>query len=340
MSSEILDLTVAYDKLESLRFEIHKRIVGQEEAIKLVLVVMVAGPSSHVLLESVPGLAKTWLFRTIAQATAMKFSRIQMTPDMLPADVTGAMIYSQKKEDYVLWRGPLHANLVLADEINRAPEKIASAFLQPMEEGEITPQGSLETESLPKPFILFATQNPIEQEGTYELAEAFRDRLLMKIILDYPSHDEAVKIIDVIDKDPASINIDQVMDADDIIAIRKIIREQVYLDESLKHKAAYIVELTRPGGEVTERLGASLMLDKNVTLGGSPRPQGALIKAARPLALFRGREFVTPQDLMDLAPRVLSHRMNFEDHVLPGERNEILDKLLESIFEIVFAGEL
>ena len=273
-------------------------IVGQQHLIDSLLIGLLS--DGHILLEGVPGLAKTLAIKTLSQLINAKYSRIQFTPDLLPADVVGTQIYSQKHVKFLVKKGPVFANFVLADEINRAPAKVQSALLEAMQEHQVTIGD--ETFSLPNPFMVMATQNPIEQEGTYMLPEAQVDRFMLKVVIDYPTIDEEKRIIrenlsEHLPTAPALIS------ADDIIEARSVVRE-VYIDEKIEQYIADIVFATR----YPERYGLS-KLKQMITFGGSPRASINLAKAARAYAFIKRRGYVVPEDVRAVAHDVLRHRI-------------------------------
>lgn len=273
-------------------------IVGQQHLIESLLIGLLS--DGHILLEGVPGLAKTLAIKTLSQLINARYSRIQFTPDLLPADVVGTQIYSQKEEKFQVKKGPVFANFVLADEINRAPAKVQSALLEAMQEHQVTI--GEETFTLPTPFMVMATQNPIEQEGTYMLPEAQVDRFMLKVVIDYPTIDEEKRIIrenlsEHLPTAPALIS------ADDIIEARSVVRE-VYIDEKIEQYIADIVFATR----YPERYGLG-KLKQMITFGGSPRASINLAKAARAYAFIKRRGYVVPEDVRAVAHDVLRHRI-------------------------------
>lgn len=313
-----------------LRVEVHKHIIGQDDVIDLMLIAIFAGQGGHILLEGVPGTGKTELIKTFALATDVGFSRVQMTPDLLPGDITGIEIYNPKTGEFEFKHGPLFANFVLIDELNRGTPKVASGLLEAMQEAQVTTVFSEETFILSEPFMVFATQNPIEQDGTYELAEAQADRFLMKVRMSYPTHEESLKIarLNAASEKPM---IEKVMNGQDILDIRLVIEGGVYIGDALWDKIVRMVELTRP--EMSE------IAQENdyVQVGASPRAPTALVRAARVLAVMGGRDFVTPQDILRLARPILRHRIKFDGRLVrKGKREKRLDDLLKAIFRQVF----
>lgn len=285
--------------IDMLRKEVGKVIVGQSYMIDRLLIALLA--DGHVLLEGVPGLAKTLAIKTLSDAINVEFSRIQFTPDLLPADVTGTLIYNQKSEQFTVKKGPIFANFVLADEINRAPAKVQSALLEAMQERQITIGDT--TYPLPKPFLVLATQNPIEQEGTYPLPEAQVDRFMLKVSLGYPSKQEEQMIIRSNVRDGGLPSANQVISADDIDRCRSLVK-QVYLDEKIEQ---YIVDLVFATREPTAAgLG---YLEPMISVGCSPRASINLALASKAYAFLNGRGFVIPDDVRAIAQDVMQHRL-------------------------------
>ena len=285
--------------ISRLREEVGKVIVGQQYMIDRLLIALLA--DGHVLLEGVPGLAKTLAIKTLAQAISVDFNRIQFTPDLLPADVTGTLIYNQKSEEFSIKKGPIFANFILADEINRAPAKVQSALLEAMQERQVTIGD--ETYFLPKPFLVLATQNPIEQEGTYPLPEAQVDRFMLKVFLGYPSKDEEKQIIRANVKKGGLPECLKVMSAEDILRIRQLVRE-VYLDEKIEQYIVDLVYATR----TPEAYGLGF-LQPMISFGCSPRASINLALAAKAYAFLQGRAFVVPDDVKAVSSDVMRHRM-------------------------------
>jgi MoxR-like ATPase len=255
----------------------------------------------HVLLEGVPGLAKTLAIKTLADAIDVEFSRIQFTPDLLPADVTGTMIYNQKMEQFTVKKGPIFANFILADEINRAPAKVQSALLEAMQERQITI--GEETYHLPKPFLVLATMNPIEQEGTYPLPEAQVDRFMLKVFLGYPTKEEEKQIIRTNVQIGGLPKCGKVVSSKDIMRARDLVRE-VYLDEKVEQYIVDLVYATR----TPDKYGLGF-LEPMISFGCSPRASINLALAAKAYAFLQGRAFVVPEDVRTIAPDVMRHRM-------------------------------
>lgn len=289
--------------LASCRTEFAKRIVGQSEMIDGLLCSLIAG--GHALLEGVPGLAKTLAVKTLSELSGLSFKRIQFTPDLLPADLTGTLIWEQANSRFSVRRGPVFANLVLADEINRAPAKVQSALLEAMEEHQVTI--GEETHSLPEPFFVLATQNPIEQEGTYMLPEAELDRFLLKLLVQYPSREEEKNIINKMCSDSTSRSIPSVVLDTERLRFLKECSESVHVDEKITE---YIVSITAATRPLADRKKASRDdLYRYISFGASPRASLALYRCARIQALFGGRDYVIPEDIKAISAPVLRHRL-------------------------------
>ncbi len=284
--------------LETLRNEVNKVLVGQEKLLDRLLIALVC--NGHVLLEGVPGLAKTTIVRTLAQALGLDFHRISFTPDLLPSDVVGTQIYNPRDGVFTVKRGPVFANLLLADEINRAPAKVQSALLEAMQERQVT-LGD-ETHRLPEPFMVLATQNPIEQEGTYPLPEAQVDRFMLKCIVSHPSRDDERRIMERFTKRETP-DASAVVDLEQVTGLRQTL-EQVYCDDTV---GGYILDLVF----ATREPASFKMPDMaaHIALGASPRATLCLNLAARANALLRGRAYTTPQDVKEIAHDVLRHRI-------------------------------
>ena len=297
-------------------------IVGQRHLVDSLLIGLLS--DGHILLEGVPGLAKTLAIKTLAQLIDAEYSRIQFTPDLLPADVIGTMIYSQKEENFLVKRGPVFANFVLADEINRAPAKVQSALLEAMQEHQVTI--GEKTFVLPNPFLVMATQNPIEQEGTYQLPEAQVDRFMLKVIIDYPSLEEE-KLIIRENLAGALPEVKPVTTAEEILRARRIVGE-VYIDEKIEQYIADIVFATR----YPERYGLPEVKDM-ITFGGSPRASINLAKAARAYAFIKRRGYVVPEDVRAVAHDVLRHRigLSYEAEAANITSEEIVSKVINKV---------
>lgn len=297
-------------------------IVGQKHLVDSLLIGLLS--DGHILLEGVPGLAKTLAIKTLAQLVNTEFSRIQFTPDLLPADVIGTLIYSQKTESFQVKKGPVFSNFILADEINRAPAKVQSALLEAMQEHQVT-IGST-TFDLPSPFLVMATQNPIEQEGTYQLPEAQVDRFMLKVIIDYPTIEEEKQIIRE-NLNGLKADIKPVVEASEILNARKIVN-QVYLDEKIEQYIADVVFATR----YPERYGLE-NIKPLITFGGSPRASINLAKAARAYAFINHRGYVVPEDVRSVAYDVLRHRigLSYEAEADNVTGEEIISKILNKV---------
>jgi MoxR-like ATPase len=284
--------------LQDLLAEVNKVMVGQQTLVERVLIGLLA--DGHILLEGVPGLAKTLLIKSMAQAIQADFSRIQFTPDLLPADLVGTQIYNPRSGEFTIHQGPLFANLILADEINRAPAKVQSALLEAMQERQITIGGA--TYHMEKLFLVLATQNPIEQEGTYPLPEAQVDRFMLKVVVDYPKPNEELLIIDRMTAATVP-TINPVVTPEQLLRGREMVK-QVYVDDKIKHYVLNLVLTTRnPGNNGLSDLRPYILF------GASPRAGISLIQAARAHAFIKGRGFVTPEDIKNVAPDVLRHRV-------------------------------
>jgi MoxR-like ATPase len=284
-------------RLENLLYEVKKVVVGQDHFLERVLVALLAG--GHLLVEGVPGLAKTLTVATLAKAMHGSFKRIQFTPDLVPADLTGTRIFNQRSGEFVTMLGPVFANLVLADEINRAPAKVQSALLEVMQERQVTIAG--ESFAVPSPFIVMATQNPIETEGTYALPEAQVDRFMMKIVIGYPSEEEELVIVQRVTGEAASVG--AVTSTEALLEMQAAVR-RLYVDPSLMIYAVRLVSATRN----PEKCGLG-DFGRFIQYGASPRASIAMIEAGRALAYLRGRDYVLPADVVDVASDVLRHRL-------------------------------
>jgi MoxR-like ATPase len=283
--------------MESILYEVKRVVVGQDRFLERVLVALLS--EGHLLVEGVPGLAKTLTVKTLARTVGGSFKRIQFTPDLVPADLVGTRIFNQKSGEFGTSLGPVFANLLLADEINRAPAKVQSALLEVMQEHQVTIAG--ETHRVPAPFVVMATQNPIETEGTYPLPEAQVDRFMMKVLVDYPSEEEEFVIAERVTGAPVSVG--TVADTAQLLALQRQCRE-VYVDPSLMQYAVKLVSATRRPGKY-----GLPELQKYLTYGASPRATIGLIEGAKALALLRGRPYALPEDMVDLVPDVLRHRL-------------------------------
>ncbi len=299
----------------ALRAEMEKVIVGQRYLIDRLMIGLLA--NGHLLLEGVPGLAKTLAVKTLASAIHTTFHRIQFTPDLLPADLVGTQVYNPKTGDFGTRKGPIFANVILADEINRAPAKVQSALLEAMQERQVTI--GQETFNLPDPFLVLATQNPIEQEGTYPLPEAQVDRFMLKLVVKYPSLEEERRILDANARTEVVRNVRAVVEPDAIRRARAVV-DEIYVDDKIKDYVLSIVFATRD--PAAYKLDA---LKDNIRYGASPRATLYLTLAARAHAFLQGRGYVTPQDVKSIAPDVLRHR------VIPSFEAEAEDMTSEKI---------
>ena len=308
--------------VDILTMEMNKVIVGQKQLVENLLIGLLA--NGHILLEGVPGLAKTLAINTLASAVDAKFNRIKFTPDLLPADLIGTMIYSQKSESFQIKKGPVFANFVLADEINRSPAKVQSALLEAMQERQVTI--GEETFKLPEPFLVMATQNPVEQEGTYQLPEAQVDRFLLKVIIDYPTIEEE-KLIIRENIQGGLPTVTPVTTAEEILKARSIVNE-VYIDEKIEQYIADIVFATR----YPDRYGLGELKDM-ITFGGSPRASISLAKAARAYAFIKHRGYVIPEDVRAVAHDVLRHRigLSYEAEASEITSEEIVSRIINKV---------
>jgi MoxR-like ATPase len=313
----VLDLEPVRLSVEKVRAEIHKVVVGQDEMINLLLAGLFTG--GHVLIEGVPGIAKTLTVNLLAKTLNLDFKRIQFTPDLMPADVTGTSVFNMKSSDFEFKRGPIFTNIVLIDEINRSPAKTQAALFEVMEEQQVTVDGT--THKLEQPFMVMATQNPIEQEGTYKLPEAQQDRFLFRIRIHYPSLQEEIEIIRRFEGDFTQTAIQQVqavMGKAEIEQCKKII-QKVYIKHELIEYIARIIDHTRN--------------IRDLFLGASPRASLAIVKTAKALAAMQGRDFVTPDDIQYAAYPVLNHRVILSpDKEMEGfDIGDILKEIFEKI---------
>lgn len=311
-SAFVTNLTTGMDQI----------IVGQKHLVESLLIGLLS--DGHVLLEGVPGLAKTLAIKTLASLIDAKYSRIQFTPDLLPADVVGTMVYSQKDESFQIKKGPIFANFVLADEINRAPAKVQSALLEAMQERQVTI--GKETFQLPEPFLVLATQNPIEQEGTYPLPEAQVDRFMLKVVIDYPKLEEE-KLIIRQNINGEKFNVKPILKAEEILEARKVVR-QVYLDEKIERYIVDIVFATR----YPDKYDLKELKDM-IGFGGSPRASINLALAARTYAFIKRRGYVIPEDVRAVAHDVLRHRigLTYEAEASNMTSDEIISKILNKV---------
>jgi MoxR-like ATPase len=305
---------------QKLRAEIGKAVIGQDAAVERLLVALLA--NGHVLLEGMPGLAKTLLVKSLGTALGVQFERIQFTPDLLPSDVVGTMIFQPKSGEFTAHRGPIFANLVLADEINRAPAKVQSALLEGMQERQVTIGG--QTHLLPKPFFVMATQNPVEQEGTYPLPEAQTDRFLFKLLLDYPSAEEESSMMQrwgQVTQQPA---LAAVSSGEELLGLRAQV-DRVHLSPAVQ---GYILALVRGTRSLADREGNP---KRYLNFGASPRASLALYQAGRALAWLRGEDYLSPALVQELAPDVMRHRIGL---TYEAEAEEVTpDKIIAQVVE-------
>ena len=308
--------------IESVFTEVEKVIVGQKYMIERIFMGLLTG--GHILIEGVPGLAKTLTIRTFSRIINTAFQRIQFTPDLLPSDIIGTMIYNQKTGDFVAKKGPIFANLILADEINRAPAKVQSALLEAMQEKQVTL--SDQTWKLEEPFIVMATQNPIEQEGTYPLPEAQVDRFMFKIMVDYPNKDEEFKIINRAVSD-YSIPVNKVIDPKKLLEAREVVK-QIYVDEQLKRYIVDLIDSTRNPADYKMQDIASY-----IRYGASPRATIYLYQAAKAMAFLKHRGYVMPDDIKSVGADVLRHRilLTYEAEAEEITPEDIIRKIFDSV---------
>lgn len=308
--------------VDLLTMEMNKVIVGQKSLIENLMIGLLA--NGHILLEGVPGLAKTLAINTLASAVDAKFNRIQFTPDLLPADLIGTMIYSQKTESFQIKKGPVFANFVLADEINRSPAKVQSALLEAMQERQVTIGD--ETFSLPEPFLVMATQNPIEQEGTYPLPEAQLDRFMLKVVVSYPKKEEERQIIRM-NNSGEFPQVHPVVSPEDIVRARKVVRD-VYMDEKIEKYIVDIVSATRYPEEYGLKDLAGL-----ISYGGSPRASISLSAASKAYAFIKRRGYVIPEDVRAVCNEVLRHRigLTYEAEAENVTSENIISEVLNAV---------
>ena len=309
--------------LTRMRAELGRVIVGQEALIDRLLLALLC--NNHVLIEGVPGLAKTLTVTTLAKCLAASFHRIQFTPDLLPADVVGTLVYNPKTGDFTTKKGPIFANVILADEINRAPAKVQSALLEAMQERQVTVGDS--TFRLDDPFLVLATQNPVEQEGTYPLPEAQVDRFMFKLKVEYPSKADELKIVRRMASTAPKLSVDQVLSPEDVRRLREL-ADDIFMDEKIEEYIVNLVDATRHPAEYG--LGE---LGDMIRYGGSPRATIYLTMAARGQALLEGRGYVTPQDVKAVAMDVLRHRViiTYEAEAEEKTPEDIIRELLNTV---------
>jgi MoxR-like ATPase len=309
--------------VELLNLEMEKVIIGQRDMVSKLLLALLS--NGHILLEGVPGLAKTLAITALSRCINVDFSRIQFTPDLLPADLVGTMIYNQKNEEFHVKKGPIFSNFILADEINRAPAKVQSALLEAMQERQVTI--GPDTHELPEPFLVLATQNPIEQEGTYPLPEAQVDRFMMKVVIGYPKKDEEKRIIRSNISATPYPKPNKVVEPDQILRARHTVRE-VYMDEKIEQYIVDIVFATRD----PETYGLSELKDM-ISYGGSPRASISMALAAKAYAFTQHRGFVIPEDIRAVAPDILRHRigLSYEAEAENITTQDIINELLNRV---------
>jgi MoxR-like ATPase len=319
---DLESIAAAASWVNPLRSEIGRVLIGQDHLVDRLLIALLT--NSHVLLEGVPGLAKTLAVRTLASSIQAKFQRIQFTPDLLPADVIGTMVYHPKDGTFTPRLGPIFANLVLADEINRAPAKVQSALLEAMQERQVTIGEN--TYKLPDPFLVLATQNPIDQEGTYTLPEAQLDRFLLKVRVDYPTPEEERRVLDAMATSAPKLDVSAVIDAKDIVSSRQIVNS-IYMDEKIRDYIVALIHSTRNPGPLAPHL--KLL----IRCGASPRGTINLALAAKAAAFLEGRNYVTPQDVKALAPDILRHRvlLSYEAEAEGMTSDDVVRTLLDKL---------
>ena len=326
MHEDIVKMNARYQQesevLQNVRREVAKVIIGQEELIEALLLALLC--NGHVLIEGIPGLAKTLAVTTLAQTLHADFNRIQFTPDLLPGDLIGTMMYNPKTNEFTPHKGPIFANIILADEINRSPAKVQSALLEAMQERQVSFGDN--TYRLDEPFLVLATQNPVEQEGTYHLPEAQVDRFMFKLDVVYPSKEEEHLILKRMAKTRADLSVDAVMDISDISRLRSMV-DDVFMDEKLEHYILDLVQATRN----PESFGINS--SAYIRYGASPRASIYLAVAARGRALLNGRGYVIPQDIKDIALDVLRHRLllTYEAAAEKISTEDILLQILDTV---------
>ncbi|MEM9399928.1 MAG: AAA family ATPase [Verrucomicrobiota bacterium] len=309
-------------KLEQVRVAVGEVVVGQQEIIDRLLLALIC--NGHVLLEGVPGVAKTLMANTLARTVQADFSRIQFTPDLLPSDLTGTLVYNPRDHSFNPEKGPIFANFLLADEVNRAPAKVQSALLEAMQEKQVTL--GKETFALPKPFLVLATQNPVEQEGTYPLPEAQVDRFMFKLKVGYPTMEDELVVIQRMAKPQIEIDVPALVSLEDIIVMRHALGE-VFIDEKVERYILRIVDATRYPQKY------ALDFERYLRFGASPRASIYLSLVARGSALMKGRDYTVPQDVKDVAHDILRHRMALSYRAEAENRtsDDLIDKILETV---------
>lgn len=305
------------EKLQNLSSEISKKIIGQKDMVDKILIGILT--DSHILLEGLPGLAKSLTVNTISETLGLNFSRIQFTPDLLPSDIIGTEVYNEKTGEFHIKKGPIFSNIVLADEINRAPAKVQSALLEAMQEKQVTIAS--ETFKIEKPFIVLATQNPLEQDGTYPLPEAQQDRFLMKVKIQYPTYEDEMKILNLLttEKDFSKIVIEKVLNKEDLEDLKEKVKK-VYIDEKLKKYILDIVFKTREKSSY-------------IACGASPRASISLVLASKAAAFLSGRDYVMPEDIKKVIYDTLRHRLilTYEAEAEEKTVEDIIDEILEIV---------
>ena len=322
--SDTENFEVCRKVIDLCREEISRRVVGQKDVVDGILTAAIAG--GHVLLEGVPGLAKTLAVRSFADVSGLDFKRIQFTPDLLPADVTGTLIYEQNSATFSVRKGPVFTNVVLADEINRSPAKVQSALLEAMAERQVTIGEN--TYKLPEPFIVLATQNPIDEEGTYNLPEAELDRFLLKLVVSYPTPEEEIAVVRTCGKAP-DIPLRKILDAEKIFAMRKLV-DSIKCDDKIVEYIVSIVSATRADKDKRQFKSRQSEFSKYISFGASPRAGIALLQCAKVQALFAGRNFVLPDDVKSAALPVLRHRivLSYEASADSVTSDKLIGKIL------------
>ncbi len=312
----------ASDPFRALREQIHRVVIGQDDLVNKMLIGLLS--NGHLLIEGVPGLAKTMAVTCLSRGIDAKFQRLQFTPDLLPADLIGTLIYRQERGEFAVSKGPIFANVILADEINRAPAKVQSALLEAMQERQVTI--GKETFSLGEPFMVLATQNPIEQEGTYPLPEAQVDRFMLKLTVDYPSKAEERLILDRMACTKANIEVDVVMQPEDIARARPLV-DEIYMDNKIKDYIVDLIHATR------DPAAANVPVADLIQYGASPRATIALTVTAKATAFLGGRGYVTPQDVKDMAMDVLRHRLivTYEAEAEEKTSEDIIQVILDHV---------
>jgi len=305
-----------------LKREVEKNIIGQERLVERLLIGLLSG--GHILLEGLPGLAKTLAVKTLAAAVSTDFRRIQFTPDMLPADIMGTEIYNPQNTSFEVKQGPIFSSIILADEINRAPSKVQSALLEAMQEKQVTIGET--SFSLPELFLVLATQNPIEQEGTYPLPEAQVDRFMLKVVVDYPTREQERRILDLVEHTDSKMQVQPLISPEDILTARKVV-DTIYLDDRIKEYIVDLVFATRDAGSISPEL------KDYIETGASPRATINLKAAARALAYLNGRGYVIPDDIKNCAPDIMRHRLriSYEAEAEGVTSEDIIQRLLDTV---------